>query len=275
MADLQVVTVAFNPGPELDAMLASLDQAGPGIETTIHIVDNGTETATVDEVARRYGATVHRTGANLGYGRGANIALLAPDAPWSLLLNPDTVLEPGSITALLEATRRWKKGGVFGPMILDESGEVYPSARELPGFSTGIGHALLGRIWPSNPWTSAYHGSVSEEQSTGWLSGAALLIRPEAFAQIGGFSDDYFMFFEDVDLARRLSVAGWQSVYVPSARITHEQGVSWKERPEPMIKAHHRSAAAYLKSAYPSLAYAPLRWATSAGLALRARIVSR
>jgi N-acetylglucosaminyl-diphospho-decaprenol L-rhamnosyltransferase len=109
----------------------------------------------------------------------------------------------------------------------------------------------------------------------GWLSGACLLLRREAFEAVGGFDEDYFMFFEDVDLGERLGRAGRPSVYVPSAQVVHVGGVSWKARPAAMISAHHRSAERYLHRRYARWYHWPVRAAVSLGLRAREAVELR
>lgn len=272
---IHVVTVAFNPGEELERMLASLRDAAPGAALTVDIVDNGTETEVVDRAARNGGARIIRPGKNLGYGAAADQALRESQADWFMVVNPDTVFTPDSMSELVAASERWPAGGVFGPRLANVDGTIYPSARELPSLSIGIGHALLVSVWPGNPWTARYHGITDREHVCGWLSGACLLLRPEAYRQIGGFDPNYFMFFEDVDLGLRMREAEWESVYVPSATVIHDQGTSWRDRPAPMIRAHHESAMRYISRAYPGKRNAPLRGAILAGLKLRSRWMTR
>ena len=101
---------------------------------------------------------------------------------------------------------RWPAGGAFGPAIVTPDGQLYPSARALPSLGRGIGHALAGWWWPTNPWTASYRQERESpvEGECGWLSGSALLVRREAFEAVGGFDPKYFMYFEDVDLCDRL-----------------------------------------------------------------------
>lgn len=80
------------------------------------------------------------------------------------------------------------------------------------------------------------------------------------------------MFFEDTQLGEQLKEAGWQSVYLPLAKIQHQQGSSWKDRPATMLRAHHRSAAHYLDGVYSSPSQAPLRLALRAALWLRGEL---
>lgn len=272
-AQVRVVTVAFNPGEELEHFAGSLRSASSS-PVTLVIVDNGTETAVVDDVAGRYGAEVLRPGANLGYGAAANLGARAGQEPWVVVANPDIVWRPGSLDELLAAGDRHPRAGALGPRILNTDGTVYPSARAVPSLTQGAGHAVFVKVWPGNPWTRAYRQGQEEmlltEHAVGWLSGACLLLRRAALAPLGGFDERYFMFFEDVDLGERLGRAGWSNVYVPTAEVVHDQGASWRERPAPMIRAHHRSAEQYLHRRYGSWYLAPVRAAISVGLRVRA-----
>lgn len=180
---IHVVTITYNPGPELDAMVASLRYAGIRgadnrlVKISLTIVDNGSDTERVDalvgEYATEFSARVIRPGRNLGYGRAANLGLRDISEPWVCVANPDTVFQPEALVELVAAGQRWPKAGIFGPRLLERDGSVYPSARALPSLATGIGHAVFSHLWPENPWTKEYHGHTETEHVTGWLSGRA------------------------------------------------------------------------------------------------------
>jgi N-acetylglucosaminyl-diphospho-decaprenol L-rhamnosyltransferase len=243
------------------------------------IADNGSTDGSVERAATRPGVRLLHTGSNLGYGGAANagVAVLDPGVRWLVVINPDVVLGPGSIDALLAAAARHPDAGAFGPLITTPDGVVYPSARHLPSIGAGAGHAIFGWWWPSNPWTRRYRQDRAEprERVAGWLSGSCLLLRREAFAQVDGFDPAYFMYFEDVDLGQRLADAGWSSVYCPSARVIHQGGHSTERSPAAMADAHHRSAYRYLSRRYAAPWQAPLRLALRAGLAGRAFLSKR
>lgn len=267
---VRVVCVVYHPGPELDDFAASLATAGSGVELVL--VDNGTDQSRSRAVADEHGARLLVPGANLGYGAAANLGAAGSPAPWLLVCNSDLVWQPGSLDALVAAGEARPRTGSLGPALLNPDGTIYPSARELPSLTQGAGHAVLGRVWPGNPWTRAYQArqqTTGDERVAGWLSGACLLLRRQAFEQVGGFDEGYFMFFEDVDLGERLARAGWTNLYVPSAHVTHIGGTSWRDRPAPMIRAHHASAYRYLARRYARWYEAPVRWALRAGLAAR------
>ncbi|WP_322783156.1 glycosyltransferase family 2 protein [Actinomyces bowdenii] len=271
---VRVVTVAYNPGAELDRFLGSLAGATRR-PLSVVIADNGTQHDVVEAAARAHGARVVGDGRNRGYGAGANLAAADLEEEWLVVANPDLVWEPGSLDRLLDAALAAPRAGALGPRLLNTDGSIYPSGRALPSLFKGGGHALLGRIWPSNPFSSAYHTAVEAQEGVrevGWLSGACLLLPAAVWRRLGGFDENYFMFFEDVDLGERVGRAGWLNLQVLDAVVVHEQGASWKARPERMIRAHHASARRYLRGVYRAPWQAPVRWAVGLGLWLREEV---
>jgi N-acetylglucosaminyl-diphospho-decaprenol L-rhamnosyltransferase len=187
---------------------------------------------------------------------------------WALVANPDIRFEPGAIDELLAVAGRWPRAATVGPAIRTPDGALYPSARDLPSLSTGIGHALLGWAWPANPWTARYRREreAPRERTAGWLSGSCFLVDLQVFHSVGGFDPGYFMYFEDVDLAERLGSRGWLHVYAPSAVVVHEGGHATSRDPYRMQRVHHTSAMRYMARRYPRRRHAPLRAALRAGL---------
>ncbi|MGW5052876.1 glycosyltransferase family 2 protein [Actinokineospora sp. NPDC004072] len=276
---LAVVIVTYSPGATLARCLETLTKATTR-PVRVVLADNGsTDGAPEAAAAERDNVTLVRTGGNLGYGGGANrgVAELSREHGWVVVCNPDLEWRPGALDELLAAADRWPRGGAFGPLITGQSGEVYPSAREVPSLGRGIGHGLLGMVWPSNPWTREYKqlGRVPREREAGWLSGSCLLLRRAAWDSVDGFDSRYFMYFEDVDLGERLSRAGWQNVYVPSAEVMHIQGASTAKVSNHMLAVHHESAYRFIADRHPGWKWAPVRGAVRAGLALRLKAQSR
>ncbi|MBW3068827.1 glycosyltransferase family 2 protein [Actinomyces sp. 594] len=275
LGTVRVVTVAYNPGPELERFLESLRAATARVPAVV-IADNGTEHERVESAAERYGARVVGDGTNRGYGGGANLAARDLTEDWIVVANPDIVWRPGSLDTLIEAARAEPRAGCLGPRLLNPDGSIYPSGRALPTLVGGAGHAVLGRVWPGNPFSARYHGTNEDAtHAVGWLSGACVLLPAAAWKRLGGFNEDYFMFFEDVDLGARVGRAGWLNLQVPDAVVVHSQGASWKSRPERMIRAHHDSARRYVNASHPAAWQAPVRWLVSAGLRAREEIAVR
>ncbi|WP_448851438.1 glycosyltransferase family 2 protein [Corynebacterium sp. 335C] len=281
-----VVTITYSPGEHLERLVASLPAATES-GTVLILADNGSTDGSPEAAAAAHdGVHLLPTGGNIGYGAAANVgaAELARraeagevDPDVVLVVNPDVEFGPGSIDAMLDCLRRNPRAGAVGPLIREPDGSAYPSARAVPDLVNGTGHALLSGVWPSNPFSARYRddADMSRERDAGWLSGSCLLLRRAAFDGVGGFDSRYFMYMEDVDLGDRLGKAGWRNVFCPSAEIRHAQGHSAKRQRERTVRAHHDSVRRFLSDRLPGPWRAPLRWALSAGLSLRASVILR
>ncbi|MGH3971984.1 MAG: glycosyltransferase family 2 protein [Pseudonocardiaceae bacterium] len=276
--ELAVITVTYSPGDTLETFLDSLGKA-TSRSLRVVLADNGSTDGAPEYAMRRDGVQLLRIGENVGYGSAANRGVVecGPEVGWVVVANPDIEWHPGSLDELLVAAQRWPRAAALGPLIRQPDGVVYPSARLLPALGRGIGHALLGPVWPGNPWTTAYRQSDTAlgERTAEWLSGSCLLLRRAAFESVGGFDSRYFMYFEDVDLGDRLGRAGWLNVYVPTAEVTHLGGHATSRVSEAMLAEHHRSTYRYLADRHPGPLRAPLRLALRAGLAGRSELVRR
>ncbi|WP_294177988.1 glycosyltransferase family 2 protein [uncultured Schumannella sp.] len=271
---LAIVVVTYSPGDQLRRFVSSLDRHYPGARLILS--DNGSTDGVPQEVvAARPNTELLIDMSNPGYGAAVNAAARAAEGSldWLLVCNPDVELAEGSIEALRAALENDSRAASAGPRIFNTDGSVYPSARQLPSFRVGIGHALFVNSWPGNPWTRRYlRSDVSQSDSiaeSGWLSGACLLLRLRPFADIGGFDDDFFMYFEDVDLARRLGDAGWVNLFVPDAHVLHVGGVTANQHRKRTLRAHHESAYLYLRKKYPHVWLRPVLWAVRAALSIR------
>jgi N-acetylglucosaminyl-diphospho-decaprenol L-rhamnosyltransferase len=280
--ELAVVTVTYSPGPALTEFLDSLSKATVRRYRVV-LADNGSTDGAPERAAEeRAEVELLSIGENVGYGAAINraVAGLDPDVGWVAVANPDIVWTVGALDELMEAAGRWPRAAALGPLIRDPSGAVYPSARQQPTIGRGVGHAVLGRLWPANPWTRSYRQSNSSvlERRAEWLSGSCLLLRRTALDSVHGFDPRYFMYFEDVDLGDRLGRAGWLNVYVPTADVVHTGGHATEANPAVtarMLREHHRSAYRYLADRHRGLRWAPLRLALRLGLAARAAVELR
>jgi len=271
------ITVSYGSADVLKGFFDSLHAMAPGISAVV--VDNKPGADATEDVARNAGAGYLPRPDNLGYGHAINtaVASLDSEATWLLIANPDVVWTPGALEALVKRGESRADIAAVGPRVVNEDGTTYPSARAVPSFGTGVGHALLFRIWPSNPWSRRYlqAGVDDVAREAGWLSGSCLLVRRSAFEHVGGFDEGFFMYFEDVDLGRRFKLAGMMSVYEPAAQVIHAGAHSTSRDSAQMILEHHRSAWRFVQKRYPGIWLAPLRLLLRLGLTLRARIHAR
>jgi N-acetylglucosaminyl-diphospho-decaprenol L-rhamnosyltransferase len=273
---LGVVVVTYDSGDVLGGFLDSLRHSTV-LPDEVIVVDNSPHALTPPKTPWLDSLRVIHRPDNPGYGAAANsgVAALGSSIHHVVVCNPDIVVRPETLATLLDHAINYPTAGALGPGIVNEDGSLYPSARALPTLGIGIGHALLGIFWPTNPWTRAYRGDYRSEtpRVTGWLSGAFLLLNRKAFESVEGFDEGYFMFFEDVDLGWRLSDAGYPNWYVPAASATHIGGTSTRKNHQAMLTAHHDSALRFISKRYPGPLWWPLRTLIGVGLTLRERLL--
>lgn len=164
------------------------------------------------------------------YGNNAGIAAaLASTSPpdYVLLLNPDTLVRPGAISALVDFMDTHPRAGIAGSLLENATGGVDCSAHRTPSplgeldgaARLGPLNRLLQRYAVSPPVRSAAH-------ECDWVSGASMIIRREVIAGVGPMDEGYFLYFEEVDFCCRARASGWSVWYVPQSRVLHLEGAS-------------------------------------------------
>lgn len=239
------VVVNYEAGDALVACVRSLlADRSAGAAPDVVVVDNGSRDGSIAALQRAVPSVrVLDPGANVGYARAANLGIAATTAPIVAVCNPDVEVRPGTAAAMLAAFAD-DSVGAAGPRIRNPDGSTYPSARRDPALGDALGHAVLGLVWPGNPFTRRYReldADPARPRDVDWVSGAAVWLRRSALDAVGGWDEAFFMYGEDVDLGRRLRAAGWRVRYVPEGDVTHVQGLSTDRRPYRMIVEHHRS----------------------------------
>jgi N-acetylglucosaminyl-diphospho-decaprenol L-rhamnosyltransferase len=263
-AKVAIISVSYNSSAQLDAFLASA-VATVAEPTQILVVDNASDDIEITRsLVKKHGATLLELSNNRGYGGAANAgaATLGQAIDFIVVANPDLTFQRHSVARLVTAAETDPHIAATGPRVFNVDGTSYPSARSIPSLRVGIGHALFANVWPGNPWTRSYHSdaTVRNEQTTvGWLSGSCVCVRRVAFEAVGGFDEEFFMYFEDVDLCYRLGQLGFINVFVPTAEVTHVGGLSTAAHSSAMLRVHHDSAYRFLRKKYSGPLLAPLR----------------
>ncbi|MCX7643511.1 MAG: glycosyltransferase family 2 protein, partial [Armatimonadetes bacterium] len=161
------------------------------------------------------------------------------------LLNPDTIVKPNALRALVECAEAHPDAGVIGAKLLNPDGSIQRSARSFPDIGAGLfRNTFLGRLFPNNPFVRRYlltDFSYEEVREVDWVSGAALLVRRELFEQIGLLDERFWAYCEDVDLCWRAWQAGFKVLFCPNAVIVHKIGRSSDQRLVSSLIQHHKS----------------------------------
>lgn len=182
------------------------------------LVDNGSPDGSGDELHRQFPDVAFlQTGENTGYSGGNNRGIrkaLDEGADFVFVLNPDTIVDPGTIDTLVEAALRDDRVAAVAPTVvrMDDPTSVWY------GGGTFDPMRALGVHWaPPNG-----HPAAAEPRPVTFCSGCALLLRAEAIRDVGPFEESYFLYVEDAELSVRLTRAGWRLLHDPRTRVFHD-----------------------------------------------------
>ena len=218
----------------------------------IIVLDNASTDGSVERIQADFPA-VRVISESIRRGFGANHGIVAASAGTDLILflNPDTVVLKGSLDRMAETFDIDERIVLAGGPILDPDGNVWRSAPfAFPTPSTSILEAF-GFHRLHTPNVSSPGISVGE----GWISGSALMVESRAFAAVGGFDPRYFLYFEETDLARRLTRAGGLVGFHSEAHVVHEgrtteKAIESEQSPAAATKTtteYERSAITYMR----------------------------
>ena len=242
--DITVAVVSYNTRDLLRLCLSSLEARQADGEATLEIVvaDNASTDGSVEMVRAEFpGVRVLELGENAGFGRANNAALDGARGRFLCLVNSDAEVLPGAFRDALAYLNTHPKVGVVGGQLL------WPGGREQPSWSRDPtpGSVLAEQLFlPPHPLPALPPAGGDVPQ----VCGAFMVIRADAWQEVGGFDSHYFMYNEDVDLNLRLRRAHWRVVFLPQVRITHHLGASsradWQTRAR-MVSAYNASRVYY------------------------------
>jgi GT2 family glycosyltransferase len=223
-----VVVVTWHSAATIGACLESLPAGVPVV-----VVDNDSSDDTAQRVsAARPEAVWIPAGANLGFGAACNLGASRLPAHDLLFLNPDAALGPGTLEALHATLRASPSTGAVGPRIVGADG--------LPEWSWGEDPTVRDEFVRSR---RVRRGEVPPVPTgpVDWVTGGCCLVRREAWEAVTGFDPGYFLYFEDLDLCRRIRQAGFTVLVVPEVEATHVRGHSSGQASQ-AVKRHYRES---------------------------------
>lgn len=274
MPSLRVIIVNFNAGETLLACVEAV-LAYPG-QVSVTVVDNASLDGSVAALRERFGdqprLEVHCNEENLGFARAVNQVARRADETYVLVLNPDCVLRPGAIDALVDALELDPGAGVAGPWVTDPSGRVqkgtwrrFPDPRRSLMSVTGL-HRLSNRSPALAGVDKRGHEAPDAPTRAEAVSGACMMLRRSAVESVGWFDAAYAMHCEDLDLMYRLAERGYHCIVVPDAKAVHYGGISSATRPWWVHRQKHIGMLRYFRKFQAADQAAPVRWLVYAGI---------
>ena len=226
---VSAVIVHYRTPDETLRAAEAVAETAPAAE--IVVVDNASGDRIAETLATRVpSARVLVEAANRGYGAGCNRGARETVRPYLLFLNSDASVRPGALAALEAALDGSRRAAAVGPRLSNADGSLQPSIRRFPTpwriFCESAGLAYLSggrRPLEGHTATRQDHGRAREVDA---LMGAALLVRREAFQDVGGFDEAFFLYAEETDLMARWAGRRWTLLFEPAAEVVHEGGRS-------------------------------------------------
>jgi len=216
---LSIILVNYNDRTNLPACLSSLQPVLGDGQPEIIVVDNNSTDGSPEVVESSFPRVrLIRETENLGYARANNIGIRAARGAFLLFLNTDTVMPEGSLAALLSALESRPDAGAVGPALRSRSGYQVSFGKEVNLF------AELLQKFVRNPYFKISLRFSRRARETGWLSGACLLARRRAVEQAGLFDERFFLYFEDIDLCRRMRNLDFRLWFDPRVEVFHKGG---------------------------------------------------
>lgn len=253
--EVSVIIVTWNSADEISHCIDSIVRNSEGIRTEIIVVDNASSDDTV-EILRSLAAKhsqlkliINKT--NTGFTKGCNSGIEASSGDSVLLLNPDTVVTQGALKKLFDRLFSEDKLGGVAPQLLNKDNTVQISCRTFPEYPDMFYElSLLSSILPESKIFSRWKMNYFDHRSERFVDqpmAAALMVKRKVLDLIGNFDERFFMFFNDVDLCKKIHDNGYKILFYPEAKIYHDKGVSiYKDRAR-MIKAWNTDCVAYFK----------------------------
>jgi N-acetylglucosaminyl-diphospho-decaprenol L-rhamnosyltransferase len=201
-----------------------------GLALEVLVVDNASRDGSARAAGEQQpGMRLIENATNRGLSAAWNQGAAETDAPWILFLNPDAEIWDGDLAAFLKVGEARPDVAVLGPVVRNADGTIYESGRVFPSVGQAVGHAFVGPFAPDNRFTRSYKQTDWDrrsEREVDWVSGACMLLRRNAFDEVGRFDEEFWLYGEELDLCTRLRRAGWKVLFAPELEILHEGGVS-------------------------------------------------
>ncbi|MBW6457602.1 MAG: glycosyltransferase [FCB group bacterium] len=250
--DISLIIVSYNVKTFLQHCLCSVQKAAEKMNVEIFVVDNHSIDGTPGMVQSEF-PSVHFIGneKNLGFGKANNQALKLSKGKYVLFLNPDTLVEENTLHVCFDFMEKNPEIGICGPKILNSDGSLQLACRRsFPSPSVALPKLLgLSRLFPKSRLFAKYNLTYKDPDQSypvDAISGSFMFCRGDLICQLGGFDEDFFMYGEDLDLCRRVQIAGKQVFYLADTTILHYKGESAKSAPFDSMMAFYKAMDIFL-----------------------------
>ncbi|PKO63376.1 MAG: dTDP-Rha--alpha-D-GlcNAc-pyrophosphate polyprenol alpha-3-L-rhamnosyltransferase [Betaproteobacteria bacterium HGW-Betaproteobacteria-17] len=278
---VSVVIVNYNAG----TLLAECVRTALPQTSEILVVDNASQDSSIKDCAGLFAdeprLKILRNESNLGFAAACNIGFSQASGDFVLFLNPDCRLDEGAVPELLQVLQTDTAAGMADGLMLNVDGtEQGGGRRAVPtpwrSFVRAFGLARFANRWPKLFFDFHLHKQPLPERpiEVEAISGACMLVRREAVADVGLWDEAYFLHCEDLDWCMRFRRKGWKILFVPSARVTHALGACSKSRPVFVEWHKHKGMVRFYRKFFGHQYPGAVMWLVVAGVWFRFVLIS-
>jgi len=231
--ECSIIIVNYNGRQFLEPCLTSVMDETRKIDAEVILVDNNSSDGSCDLVAEQFlWVKLIRNNENVGFAAANNRAMEVASAKYIFLLNPDTVVKPGSLKIMIDTMEKSPDIGILSCRLRNSDGSLQFSVGRFPTVTGQVMECLfVHRLFPSFKMAASLvldRRYYEQSHNIDWALGAALLVRRAVIEKVGKLDEGYFFGVEERDLCYRVKKAGWRIGYTPSAEIVHH-GRGWRE----------------------------------------------
>jgi GT2 family glycosyltransferase len=248
---LSIVILCWNDLKVIPDCLRSIYATTHATALEVIVSDNGSTDGSIDFIRKNYPQVqVIENRRNLRFAKANNVGIRASRGEYVLILNPDTVIHEDTLDKMVTFADTHPEAGAFGCRVLNADDSYQESARPfrsiLGEWVTALGLRPLAYLsdWFTSDTYIGWKGETQREVD--WVSGCFILVRGDLLNRIGGFDEQFFYYFEDMDLCRRIWQTGCSIIYNPQATIIHLGGQSTSKRFPPLTFALDGEVTRYL-----------------------------
>lgn len=200
------------------------------MHSEIIVIDNFSITRLPNEIVSQNNLKIIHNKINLGYGKAINQGVKISKGNLLLFVNPDTIFQKNSIKLMVNKINSNKEIGIIGPQFLNSDKTVQITGNGIPFAIEAIfSFSFLKKIFPNNIYFKRYYlpeFNRKVETEIPAICGACMLMNTHVYKELKGFDEQFFMYFEELDLCLRIKKAGYKILYYPKAKVIHLGGGS-------------------------------------------------
>ncbi len=233
--EVSIIIVNYKVKKEILNCIDSIYSSNSSVSFEIIVVDNDSKNNLKKALIKKYPNVKYiKSPHNLGFGAGINYGEKIAKGEFLFFLNPDTIVKKGAIENLYKFIRNKKKIGLVAPLLLKNNKALYSlqGTKILSPKNAIFSLTILGNIFKNNKianeyWLKDWNKNKNKEVDV--VPGTAFMVKKDFFEKIGMFDEQFFLYFEEFDLCKRIRDLGYKNYIITSAKVIHKWGVSTKQ----------------------------------------------